>query len=122
MEDPTVPAPGDQWPSDPAPTPRQDHAVLAWLAVEADLPLAVQVHLLDALAAWAPLMGPHLFPIEPEAGIDCDLRQVLDSIWWRCSDQGVDASWKDRVALYEVRGRLGLALAELRRSAAAFTG
>ena len=66
-------------------------------------------------------MGPHLFPVEPKAGVDCDLRQVLDAIWWRRSDEGVDASWADRVALYEVRGRLGLALAELRGPAAPST-
>jgi len=35
---------------------------------------AVHVHLLDALVAWAPLMGDHLFPTEPEAGVDADLR------------------------------------------------
>ena len=116
MLDPTVPPPGGQWSSDVPPTSRQDHCVLAWLAVEADLPLAVQAHVLDALVAWTPLMGPDLFPIEPEAGVDCDRRQVLDAIWWRRDDQGLDASWADRVALYEVRGRLGLALAELRRT------
>jgi hypothetical protein len=40
-----------EWPSDPPVTPKQDHAVLAWLALEADLPDAVHLHLLDALAA-----------------------------------------------------------------------
>lgn len=76
MSDPTPP-PGDRWPSDPSRAARQDHAVLAWLVVEADLPNAVHGHLVDALVAWAPLMGEHLFPTEPEAGVDADLRQVL---------------------------------------------
>lgn len=40
------------------------------LVVEADVPNDVYLHLMDALLAWAPLMGEHLFPIEPEAGID----------------------------------------------------
>jgi hypothetical protein len=66
MPDPIVPPPGDET-SEP-PTPRQDHAVLAWLAVEAELPESVQLHLLDALNAWSPLMGPYLFPTEPEGG------------------------------------------------------
>ncbi len=112
MQDPTVPPAGEQWPSDPPPTPKQDHAVLAWLALEADLSDAVQLHLLDALAAWAPLMGPHLLPTEPEAG--SDLRQVLEAMWWRRSEQAVDAPWVDKVALNELCGRLGLALAEMR--------
>lgn len=113
MPDPTVPPPGDEWPSDPPPTARQDHAVLAWLAVEADLPDAVQLLLLDALAAWASVMGSHLFPTEPEAGVDCDLRQLLEAIWWRRSEQAVDAPWAQKLALSEVCGRLGLVLAEL---------
>ncbi len=117
MQDPTVPPTGEEWTSDPSPTPKQDHAVLAWLALEADLSDAVQLHLLDALAAWPPLMGPHLFPTEPEAGIDCDLRQVLEAMWWRRSEQAVDAAWVDKVALNELCGRLGLALAEMRSPA-----
>lgn len=112
MSDPIVPPPGDE-PSEP-PTPRQDHAVLAWLAVEADLPAAVQLHLLDALSAWSPLMGPHLFPTEPEAGPDCDIGQLLEAMWWRRSQQAVDVPWADKVALNELCGRLGLAIAELR--------
>jgi hypothetical protein len=117
VQNPTVPPPGEQWPSDPPPTPKQDHAVLAWLALEADLSDAAQLHLLDALAAWVPLMGPHLFPTEPEAGIDCDLCQVLEAMWWRRSEQAVDAPWVDKVALNELCGRLGLALAEMRSPA-----
>lgn len=87
--------------------------MLAWLAVEADLPNAVQLHLLDALTAWSPLMGPHLFPTEPEAGPDCDLRQVLTAMWGRISEQAVDAPWADKVALNELCGRLRLAITEL---------
>lgn len=117
MQNPTVPPPGEGWPSDPPPTLKQDHAVLAWLALEADLPDTVQLHLLDALAAWAPLMGPHLFPSEPGAGGDCDLRQVLEAMWWRRSEQALDAPWADKIALNEVCDRLGLALAEMRASA-----
>jgi hypothetical protein len=112
MPDPIVPPHGDE-PSSESPTPRQDHAVLAWLAVEAELPDAVQLHLLDALNAWSPLMGPHLFPTEPEAGPDCDIREVLTAMWWRRSEQAVDAPWSHKVALNELCGRLGLALAEL---------
>ncbi len=119
MQDPTVPPPGDEWPSDPPPTPRQDHAVLAWLALEADLPDAVQLLLLDALVAWAPLMGPHLFPTEPEAGVESDVGQLLEAIWWRRSEQAVDAPWAQKVALNELCGRLGLVLAILRAPAPA---
>jgi hypothetical protein len=117
VQDPTVPPAGEQWPSDPPPTPKQDHAVLAWLALEAELPDAVRLHLLDALSAWAPLMGPHLFPTEPEAGVDCDLAQVLEAMRWRRSEQTVDAPWADKIALNELCGRIGLALAEMRAPA-----
>jgi hypothetical protein len=41
-------------------------------------------------------MGPHLLRTEPEAGVDCDLRQVLQAMWWRRSEQAVDAPWVDR--------------------------
>lgn len=112
MSDPIVRPPGDELPPE-SPTPRQDHAVLAWLAVEADLAAAVQLHLLDALSAWSPLMGPHLFPTEPEAGPDCDLRQLLEAMWWRRSEQAAFVPWADKVALNEVCGLLGLAIAEL---------
>ena len=57
MQDPTAPPPGDEWPSDPPPTPRQDHAVLAWLATEPKLPEPVQTHLLDALACLGAVDG-----------------------------------------------------------------
>jgi hypothetical protein len=105
---------GDPWPSEPSPTARQDHAVLAWLVTEADLPNAVHGHLVDALVAWAPLMGEHLFPTEPKAGVDADLRQVLERMWWRLDAQATDARWVDKVVLNEVRGRVGLALQALR--------
>lgn len=102
--------PGDRWPSGPTRAARQDHAVLAWLVVEADVPNAVHLHLADALLAWAPLMGEHLFPTEPQAGVDADLRQVLEGIWWRLDAQAVEARWADKVVLNEVRGRVGLAM------------
>jgi hypothetical protein len=49
--DPTVPRADDQWPSDPPLTPQQDHAVLSWLVVEAELSDPAQGHLLAALRA-----------------------------------------------------------------------
>lgn len=113
MPDPSPP-PSDPWPSEPPRTARQDHAVLAWLVIEADPPNAVHVHLVDALLAWAPLMGEHLFPTEPEGGVDAELRQVLEGMWWRLDAQAVDARWADKVVLNEVRGRIGLALQTLR--------
>lgn len=113
MPDPTWPL-GDPWPSEPSRTARQDHAVLAWLVTEADLPNPVHGHLVGALLAWAPLMGEHLFPTEPEQGVDADLRQVLESMWWRLDAHAVDARWADKVVLNEVRGRIGLALQALR--------
>jgi hypothetical protein len=66
MPDPT-PSPGVR---SPCRASRQDHAVLAWLVVEAGRPNTVHLHLLDALLAWTPLMGEHLFPTEPEAGVE----------------------------------------------------
>jgi hypothetical protein len=105
---------GDPWPSGPSRSARQDHAVLAWLVTEADLPDAVHGHLVDALVAWAPLMGEHLFPTEPEAGVDAVLRQVLEGMWWRLDAHAVGARWADKVVLNEVRGRIGLALQALR--------
>jgi len=102
--------PGDRWTSGPTRAARQDHAVLAWLVVEADVPNAVHLHLADALLAWAPLMGEHLFPSEPQAGVDADLRQVLEGIWWRLDAQAGEALWADKVVLNDVRGRVGLAM------------
>jgi hypothetical protein len=68
----------------------------------------------DALVAWAPLMGEHLFPTEPEAGVDADLCEVLEGMWWRLDAMAVDARWVDKVVLNEVCGRIGLALQSLR--------
>jgi hypothetical protein len=87
---------------------------LAWLVIEADPPHAVHVHLVDALLTWAPLMGEHLFPTEPEPGVDAELGQVLEGMWWRLDAQAVDARRADKVVLNEVRGRIGLALQALR--------
>ncbi|MGI8810240.1 MAG: hypothetical protein ACR2KK_20820 [Acidimicrobiales bacterium] len=84
--------------------------MLAWLVFEADVPNAVYLHLADALLAWAPLMGEHLFPTEPRAGVDADLRQVLEGMWWRLDAQAGEARWSDKVVLNEVRGRVGLAM------------
>jgi hypothetical protein len=112
--DPTLSRAGEQWPSDPPLTPQQDHAVLSWLVVQAELPESVQGHLLAALTAWEPIMGPHLFPVEPLVGPDCDLADLLEAQWWRRSEQAAAARWHDRVALVEVCGRLGLAIADLR--------
>jgi hypothetical protein len=114
QSDPTVPRAEDQWPSDPPPTQQQDHAVLSWLVVEAALPQSVQTHLVAALTAWAPITGTHLFPVEPLAGPDCDVAELLEAQWWRRSEQADTARWHDRVALVEVCGRLGLATADLR--------
>lgn len=104
----------DQWPADPPPTDQQHHAVLAWLAIEAELPDRVAVLLLDGLSAWQPLRGPHVFPVEPEAGPDCDLQQLLENIWWQLGERAAQAPWQDSVVLTEVVGRLGLALAAWR--------
>lgn len=112
MPDPDPP--GDRWPSEISTAARQAHAVLAWLVVEADVPNAVYIHLVDALLAWAPLMGEHLFPTEPEDGVDADLRQVLEGMWWRLDAQAAEARWVDKVVLNEVRGRVALAMQALR--------
>lgn len=114
--------PGDRSPSEPSPAARQVHAVLAWLVVESDVPEAVHLHLVGALLAWAPLMGEHLFPAEPEAGVDADLRQVLEGIWWRLDAQAAEARWVDKVVLNEVRGRISLAMQALRAQRAPAPG
>lgn len=100
--------------ADRPPTPREDHAVLSWLAVEAQLPESVTLQLLAALAAWQPILGPHLFCLEPESGVDGDVVEVLEDQWRRRSLDADLADWRDRVALTEVAGRLGLAIADLR--------
>jgi hypothetical protein len=108
-----TPPPDDPWPSKPSRAARQVHAVLAWLVVEADVPNEVYLHLVDALLAWAPLMGEHLFPTEPEAGVDADLDQVLEGMWWRLDAEAGAARWADKVVLNEVRGRIGLGMRAL---------
>lgn len=112
VSDPTPPE--DPLPSQPSRSARQVHAVLSWLVVEADVSNDVHLHLVDALLAWAPLMGDHLFPTEPEAGVDADLHQVLEEMWWRLDAQAAAARWTDKVVLNEVRGRIGLAMQALR--------
>jgi hypothetical protein len=112
--DPATPNPAEPWPVDAPPTPRQDHAVLGWLVVHGDLPESVRRQLLAALTAWEPLMGEALFPVEPLAGPDCDVADLLEAQWWRRAEQAESARWHDRVALVEVCGRLGLAIADVR--------
>lgn len=121
MSDPTPP-PYDPSPSTPSRTARQVHGVLAWLVVEADVPNDVHLHLVDALLAWAPLMGEHLFPTEPEAGVDADLHRVLQGMWWQLDAHAAEARWVDRVVLNEVRGRVGLAMQALRAQPAPAPG
>jgi hypothetical protein len=89
-----------------------------WLVVEAEVPNDVYLYLVDALLAWMPLMGEHLFPTEPEAGVDADLDQVLEGLWWRLDALAADARWADKVVLNEVRGRIGLAMQALRAGCA----
>ena len=92
----STPPPDDPWPSQPSQAARQVHAVLAWLVVEADVPNDVYLPLVDALVAWVPLMGEHLFPTEPEAGVGADLHQELQGLWWRLDAQAVAARWRTR--------------------------
>lgn len=88
--------------------------MLSWLAVEAQLPESVQLQLLAALAAWQPILGPHLFCLEPQDAGDRDVVELLEHQWWRRTLDADLADWRDRVALTEVAGRLGLAIADLR--------
>ena len=110
----STPPPDDPWPSQPSRAARQVHAVLAWPVVEPDVPNDVYLPLVDALVAWVPLMGEHLFPTAPEAAVGAGLHQVLRGLWWRLDAQAVGARWRDKVVLNEVRGRIGLALQALR--------
>ena len=111
MRDPYPP--GDRSPSESSPANRQVHAVLAWLVVEADVPNDVHLHLVEALVAWAPMMGEDLFPTEPAAGVDADLHQALEGMWWRLDAQAA-AARADSVVLNEVRERISLAMQALR--------
>jgi hypothetical protein len=112
MSNPTPP--DDLWPSQPSRAARQVHAVLSWLVVEADAPNDVHLHLVDALLAWAALIGDHLFPTEPEAGVDGDLDQVLEGTWRRLDAEAGKARWADKIVLNQVRGRIGLGMRALR--------
>jgi hypothetical protein len=112
--DGAVPLPGEQWPDDAPPTARQDHVVLSWLVVDGQLPESVRGHLLAALTAWDPLMGGELFQVEPLAGPECDVAGLLEGQWWRRAEQAGSVGRHDRVALVEVCGRLGSAIADVR--------
>jgi hypothetical protein len=112
MQEFTLSPPSGKEPTNP-PTPQQDHAVLIWLALLADLPHVVQLLLFDALLAWEAHVGPHRFPTPPEGGPDSDLMQVIEGIWWRRSEEAVDAAPAQKAALNELCGWLALALAEL---------
>ena len=91
---------------------REEHAVLAWLVCEGDLPGAVAGHLLDALQAWVPLRGTRLFSVEPVDGIQ-DVEGLLRAAWSRLTYEAYLATWQDKVVLVEVAGRIGMALAAL---------
>ncbi len=91
---------------------REEHAVLAWLVCEGDLPGAVAGHLLDALQAWVPLRGTRLFGVEPVGGGQ-DVEGLLRAAWSRLSYEADRATWQDKVVLVEVAGQIGLALAVL---------
>jgi hypothetical protein len=113
--------------------------VLGWLVVDGELPESVLGQLLAALTAWEPLMGgvavstrtgPRMpsrwgqIRLTGPAGSclrssrslssDCDVADLLEAQWWRRAEQAESVCWHDRVALVEVCGRLGLALAEMR--------
>jgi hypothetical protein len=88
------------------------HAVLAWLVVEADVPDVVHLQLMQALVAWVPLMGEHLFPTEPEAGGRSPPGAGRAVVAARRA--GCRGAWADKVVLHEVRGRVGLAMQALR--------
>jgi len=91
---------------------REEHAVLAWLVCEADLPGAVARHLLDALQAWVPLRSTRLFGIEPVGGAR-DIEGLLRTAWSRLSYESDQATWQDKLVLVEVAAQIGLALAAL---------
>jgi len=110
---PTVPPRGQPWPADRLPTVREDHAVLGWIAIEGELSGAANGHLFDALLAWRLIVGRHHFPVEPKAGPDCDLRQVLLGIWNRRLAEAELVCWEDKVIVTEVAGHIGLAIAAL---------
>lgn len=91
---------------------REEHAMLAWLVCEGDLPGPVAGHLLDALQAWVPLRGTRLFGVEPVGGVR-DVEELLRAAWSRLTYEADQATWQDKVVLVEVAGQIGLALAAL---------
>ncbi len=112
--DPTQPPAAEQWPSDPPPTDQQQHAVLAWLALDADVPARVGVLLVDALRRGRRCVARACSRSSLRAGPDCDLQQVLENLWWQLVERAARAAWEDKVVLTEVAGRVGLALASWR--------
>lgn len=111
--DPTVPPLGRQWPAEWPRTVHEDHAVLAWIAIEGELSGEATGHLFDALLAWQLIVGRNHFPVEPKAGTELDLRQVLLGIWNRRLAQAELVCWEDKIILSQVAGHLGLAIATL---------
>ena len=120
MPDP-VPPPGDRSPSGPTRAARQDHAVLAWLVVEADLPSAVYTHLLNALLAWAPLMGEHLFTTSRKSASTPTCAMCWEACGGGSMPRPPRPAGRTR-SLNEVRGRVGLAMQALRTHAPGLPG
>lgn len=84
-DDPTLPPPEQQWPSDPPPTVAEDQAVLG-LAVHEDTPPLTSDLMLDTLSAWHLLSPLPELVAEPKAGPDCDRTHVLTQITDRLAD------------------------------------
>ncbi len=61
--------------------------MLGWLVVDGDLPESVLRQLLAALTARELLMGAGLFAVEPLAGPECDVADLLEAQWWRRAEQ-----------------------------------
>ena len=103
--DPTLPAAGQQWPSDPPPTLEHDRQVLAWLQCSPELSGDVTGYICDALLDWS-LNGGRPYPDEalPDAGPNCDHLQALKEIVERFPQRIIDA---DTVAEKMELGRAG---------------
>jgi hypothetical protein len=109
-DDPTVPPPDQQWPSDPPPTVAEDQAVLGWLATHEDTPPVTSDLMLDTLNAWDRLFPLPELAAEPQAGPDCDRNQILEQITDRLVQDLHDAYDDDhaRPVLWELAQRLRL--------------